>query len=93
MCILPFCCSITATFVFTGLCFSCTPPLEDVVETSANVVEAQVVPLCATQILSALKLRCRMGAALHAGSNSTAIGKEIKEPWASGFKEYKQNNF
>lgn len=90
-----------SSFLLLNHCYICVhwasffmhPPLEDVVETSANVVEAQAVPLCATQILSALKLRCTMGAALGAGSNSTAIGKEIKEPWAPGFGEYKQNNF
>jgi len=45
------------------------------------------------EILSVLRLRCRTGAALGAGSTSVAIGKESKEPWASGFREYKQNNF
>lgn len=69
------------------------PSLEDDVKTSANVVQAQAVPLCDAEILSALELRQRMGAALGAGSTSVAFGKESKEPRASGFREYRQNNF
>lgn len=52
--------------------FSMHSPLEDDVETSASakVVQAQVVPQCATETLSALKLRCRIGAGLGAGTTS-----------------------
>lgn len=50
-------------------------PLLDDVETSANVIEAQAGALCATEILSAFELRCRMHAALGARSTSIAIGK------------------
>lgn len=49
--------------------------LLDDVEASVNVIEAQAVPLCAAEILSAPELRCRMHAALSARSTSIAIGK------------------
>lgn len=50
---------IPSFFLLNNLCicvhgalFAMHTPLEDDVETSANVVQAQAVPLCATGILS-----------------------------------------
>lgn len=53
------------------------PSLEDDVETSADVAQIQAaVPLCDTEIISALEVTCRVGAAPGAASTSVAIGKE-----------------